>query len=97
VIAAAAEAFLLQLTKRGLEDDGDAARAALVAIEEVTERPGAHQGLQASSSAQFWYPEASHLHAGHYERPQNAIPTARPPEWPSNLWLVEAALARLHQ
>ena len=41
----AAEAFLLQLTKRGLEGDGAAARATLAVIEEVTERPSTHQGL----------------------------------------------------
>jgi hypothetical protein len=35
----AAEAFLLQLTKRGLEGDGAAAHASLTAIEKVRERP----------------------------------------------------------
>ena len=43
---AAAEAFLLQLTKRGLEGDGAAARATLALIEEITERsstPGPSQ------------------------------------------------------
>jgi hypothetical protein len=40
----AAEAFLLQLTKRGLEGDGAAARASLTAIEKVRERPSTHQG-----------------------------------------------------
>src|ERR1700694_4583322 len=38
------EAFLLQLTKRGLEGDGTAARASLTAIEKVRERPSTHQG-----------------------------------------------------
>src|ERR1700677_4874528 len=42
---AAAEAFLLQLTKRGLEGDGAAARATLAVIEEVTERSSTHGGL----------------------------------------------------
>jgi hypothetical protein len=36
----AAEAFLLQLTKRGLEGDGAAARASLAALEEARERQG---------------------------------------------------------
>ena len=40
----AAEAFLLQLTKRGLEGDSAATRASLTAIEKVRERPGTHQG-----------------------------------------------------
>jgi hypothetical protein len=37
---AAAEALLLQLTKRGLEGEGATARASLAAIEEVRERHG---------------------------------------------------------
>ncbi len=41
----AAEAFLLQLTKRGLEGDSAATRASLTAIEKVRERPGTHQGI----------------------------------------------------
>src|SRR5450631_2832411 len=36
----AAEAFLLQLTKRALEGDDAAARASLAVIEEAKERPG---------------------------------------------------------
>ena len=40
----AAEAFLLQLTKRGLEGDGAAARASLTAIEEARERHGVGKG-----------------------------------------------------
>ena len=39
----AAEAFLLQLTKRGLEGDGAAARASLAVIQEATERQGGRQ------------------------------------------------------
>jgi Family of unknown function (DUF5681) len=41
----AAEAFLLQLTKRGLEGDGAAAHATLTVIEEVTERSSTHEGI----------------------------------------------------
>jgi exopolysaccharide production protein ExoY len=37
-------AFLLQLTKRGLEGDGAAARASLTAIEKVRERASTHRG-----------------------------------------------------
>ena len=40
---AAAEAFLLQLTKRGLEGDGAAARESLAMIEQARERQGAGQ------------------------------------------------------
>jgi hypothetical protein len=39
----AAEAFVLQLTKRALEGDDDAARASLAAIEQAKERRGAGQ------------------------------------------------------
>ena len=42
---AAAEAFLLQLTKRGLEGDGAAAHATLAVIEEITERSSTHEDL----------------------------------------------------
>jgi hypothetical protein len=41
----AAEAFLLQLAKRGLEGDGPAARASLAVIEERMERSSTHQGF----------------------------------------------------
>ena len=39
----AAEAFLLQLTKRGLEGDGAAARECLAMIDQARERQGASQ------------------------------------------------------
>src|SRR6202049_3589899 len=39
----AAEAFVLQLTKRGLEGDGAAARQSLAMIEQARERQGAGQ------------------------------------------------------
>ncbi len=39
----AAEAFLLQLTKSGLEGDGAAARASLAMIEQARERHGVGQ------------------------------------------------------
>jgi hypothetical protein len=42
---AAAEAFLLQLAKRGLEGDSAAARATLAVIEEITERSSTHEGV----------------------------------------------------
>jgi hypothetical protein len=80
----AAEAFLLQLAKRGLEGDGPAARATLAVIEERTDRPSNHHAFPASSSGGLWHPGASHLHCNRCEWPGNWIPTARPPEWPSN-------------
>jgi hypothetical protein len=42
---AADEAFLLQLTKRGLEGDGAAGRATLAVIEENKERSNTHEGI----------------------------------------------------
>jgi hypothetical protein len=43
----AAEAFLLQLAKRGLEGDGAAARATLAVIEENNERSSTHGSISA--------------------------------------------------
>jgi hypothetical protein len=57
----AAEAFLLQLTKRGLEGDAAATRATLAMIEEFTERPSTHQVLRSVIVRAIVVP-ASHLH-----------------------------------
>jgi hypothetical protein len=90
----AAEAFLLQLTKRGLEGDCAATRASLTAIEKVRERPGTYQGpsviirtIVAAGSA------TSALEALRMAKKLDPYrETARMALEP---WLVEAALARL--
>lgn len=92
----AAEAFLLHVTKRGLDGDGPATRAALTAIEEARAARGASLGATiAATTVQF-------VRAGSVNmalRPLKIAtkldrlrPTARMALEP---WLVEAALARL--
>jgi len=52
----AAEAFLLQLTKRGLEGDSAAARASLVVIEQAGQRHGAGQSKVETLTIEFVEP-----------------------------------------
>ena len=91
----AAEAFVLQLTKRGLEGDGAAARASLALIEEARERQGAGQsrinaivmvGVAPGSVTSALEPLRIARKLDLYRE------TARMALEP---WLVEAALARL--
>ena len=80
----AAEAFLLQLTKRGLEGDDAAARASLAVIEEAREQQGGGPPAIGAIVRYVVAPGASRLRLSRYEWPGNSIPTARPREWPSN-------------
>ena len=90
------EAFLLHLSKRGLEGDGAAARATLVMIEKVTERASTHHGpsvivhtiLAPGSVTSALEPLRMAKKLDPYRE------TARIALEP---WLVEAALARLPQ
>ena len=91
----AAEAFLLQLTKRGLEGDGAAARESLAMIEQARERQGAGQspistivlvGVAPGSVTSALEPLRMARKLDPYRE------TARMALEP---WLVEAALARL--
>jgi len=90
----AAEAFLLQMTKRGLEGDGRDARAAMVAIEEARAKRGAgaldpvHLVLYFGS--QSLTSELVELRMG--RKLDQFRPTARIALEP---WLVQQALARL--
>jgi hypothetical protein len=93
----AAEAFLLQLTKRGLEGDNAAARASLAVIEEARESQGAglsqisaivHVLVAPGSVTSALEPLRMARKLGPYRE------TARMALEP---WLVEAALARLSQ
>jgi hypothetical protein len=89
----AAEAFLLQLTKRGLEGDGAAARASLAAIEEARERQGVGKSkvITVALVAAGSLPLA--LEPLRMARKLDRLrETARIMLEP---WLVEAALARL--
>ena len=91
----AAEAFLLQLTKRGLEGDGAAARESLAMIEQARERQSAGQsqvtaivlvGVAPGSVTSALEPLRMAKKLDSYRE------TARMALEP---WLVEAALARL--
>ena len=91
----AAEAFLLHMTKKGLEGDSAAARATMAAIED------------ARASRLVREPEEAHRHAGH--RPAGSVTGALEPlrmgrkldryretaRMVLEPWIVEAALARL--
>jgi Family of unknown function (DUF5681) len=91
----AAEAFLLQLTKRGLEGDGAAARESLAVIEQARERQGAGPsrvsaivlvGVAPGSVTSALQPLRMATKLDFYR--ETARMTLEP-------WLVEAALARL--
>jgi len=93
----AAEAFLLQLTKRALEGDNAAARASLAVIEEARERQGAGQS-QISAIVRVCVAPGSVTSALEPLRMARKLDpyreTARIALEP---WLVEAALVRLSQ
>ena len=93
----AAEAFLLQLTKRALEGDNAAARASLAVIEEARERQGAGQS-QISAIVRVCVAPGSVASALEPLRMARKLDpyreTARIALEP---WLVEAALVRLSQ
>jgi hypothetical protein len=93
----AAEAFLLQLTKRGLEGDDAAARASLAVIEEARESQGAGQS-QISAIVRVCVAPGSVTSALEPLRMAKKLDpyreTARIALEP---WLVEAALVRLSQ
>ncbi|QGX98549.1 hypothetical protein EI983_09780 [Roseovarius faecimaris] len=92
----AAEAFLLQLSKQGLEGDGAAARASLAAIEEARRRRITSQepeGISFISVLMVGFNANQALEALRMARKlYRKRPTARMKLEP---WIVEAALARL--
>ncbi len=92
---AAAEAFLLQLTKRGLEGDGNAARATLAVIEEVTERPSTHQGLPSVIVHTRVAPGSVTSALTPLRMAKKLDPYRETARMALEPWLVEAALARL--
>jgi hypothetical protein len=91
----AAEAFLLQLTKRGLEGDDAAARASLAVIEEARERQGAGQS-QISAIVRVLVDPGSVTSALEPLRMARKLdPYRETARMVLEPWLVEAALARL--
>jgi CheY-like chemotaxis protein len=92
---AAAEAFLLQLTKRGLEGDGAAARATLAVIEEVTERSSTHQGLPNVIVRTSVAPGSVTSALTPLRMAKKLDPYRETARMALEPWLVEVALARL--
>jgi Family of unknown function (DUF5681) len=91
----AAEAFLLQLTKRGLEGDDAAARASLAVIEEAKESQGADQS-QISAIVDVMVAPGSVTSALEPLRMARKLdPYRETARMVLEPWLVEAALARL--
>ena len=91
----AAEAFLLQLTKRALEGDDAAARASLTVIEEAKERPGVSQ-LQVYVIIRSIVDPGSVTSALEPLRMARKLdPYRETARMALEPWLVEAALARL--
>lgn len=93
----AAEAFLLQLTKRGLEGDDAAARASLAVIEEARERQGAGRP-QVSVIVRVSVAPGSVTSALEPLRMARKLdPYRETARMALEPWLIEAALARLRQ
>lgn len=91
----AAEAFLLQLTKRALEGDDAAARASLAVIEETKETQGAGQS-QISAIVHVLVAPGSVTSALEPLRMARKLdPYRETARMALEPWLVEAALARL--
>jgi hypothetical protein len=93
----AAEAFLLQLTKRGLEGDAAAARASLAVIEEARERQSGRQ-TQISVIVRAIVDPGSVTSALEPLRMARKLdPYRETARMALEPWLVEAALARRSQ
>ena len=93
----AAEAFLLQLTKRGLEGDDAAARAPLAAIEEARESQGAGQSRISAIVRVIVAPGSVTSALEPLRMARKLDPYRETARMALEPWLVEAALARLSQ
>jgi hypothetical protein len=95
----AAEAFLLQLTKRGLEGDGAAARATLAVIEERTERPSTrtHRGFPSVIVRTIVVPGSVTSALQPLRMARKLDPYRETARMALEPWLVEVALAQLRQ
>jgi hypothetical protein len=91
----AAEAFLLQLTKRGLEGDDAAARASLAVIEEARERRGAGQSRISAIVHVCVAPGSVTSELEPLRMARKLDPYRETARIALEPWLVEAALARL--
>lgn len=94
----AAEAFLLQLTKQGLEGDGAAARASLAAIEEARRRRITSEEPEQIMSITWAITGFNGNKAMESLRMARRLDRRRPTAHIRlEPWIVEAALARLDQ
>jgi hypothetical protein len=91
----AAEAFLLQLTKRALEGDDGAARASLAVIEEARERQGVGQPLVSVIVMVSVAPGSVTSALEPLRMAEKLDPYRETARIVLEPWLVEAALARL--
>src|ERR1700732_5117376 len=93
----AAEAFLLQLTKRGLEGDGAAARASLAMIEQARERQVAGQSRISAIVLVSVAPGSVTSALEPLRMARKLDPYRETARIALEPWLVEAALARLRR
>ena len=91
----AAEAFLLHLTKRGLEGDDAAARASLAVIEEARERQRAGQSLISTIVLVSVAPGSVTSALEPLRMAKKLDPDRETARMALEPWLVEAALGRL--
>jgi len=91
----AAEAFLLQLTKRGLEGDGAAARESLAMIEQARERQRAGQSRVTAIVLVGVAPGSVTSALEPLRMAKKLDPYRETARMALEPWLVEAALARL--
>ena len=91
----AAEAFLLQLTKRGIEGDGAAARASLAMIDEARERQGGDQSRVSVIVLEMVAPGSVTSALAPLRMARKLDPYRETALMALEPWLVEAALARL--
>jgi Family of unknown function (DUF5681) len=91
------EAFLLHLSKRGLEGDGAAVRATLVMIEKVTERHSTDRRLPSVIVWTLVAPGSVTSALGPLRMARKLDPYRETARIALEPWLVEAALARLPQ
>jgi hypothetical protein len=91
----AAEAFLLQLTKRGLEGDDAAARASLAVIEEARDSQGAGQSQISTIVLVSVAPGSVTSALEPLRMARKLDPYRETARMALEPWLIEAALARL--
>jgi hypothetical protein len=96
-LVTAAEAFLLQLTKRALEGDDAAARASLALIEQASEQRGAGQSQISAIVCVSVAPGSVTYALEPLRMARKLDPYRETARMALEPWLVEAALARLSQ